>query len=243
MVQPLLYFKNTTQQGLRFELSPRVWYRGTFVSCCCMGSLTGLQFLTSGYFQKIVAGSSSEKLTYGQEVATGFLGGAASGPVCCVLELLMIQQQRFGGTVVGTPARLVRANGPSALVRGFVPSTGREAIYTAGYLGTVPATRKLMRDGYGLPEWLGDFIGACGAGLFCAFVSHPLDTVKTCMQGDVEQKRYKGMLQSLRQLHAEQGSVSAFYRGYWWRAGNIVFDFMVLNALAQFFAPLVFPGR
>jgi len=117
------------------------------------------------------------------------------------------------------------------------------ALFTAGYLGTVPATRKYMHEHYGLTPWLGDFLGAACSGLLCVFISQPLDTVKTCMQGDVRGERYGSMMSTLRQLHKEYGSVAAFYRGYWWRAALVMVDFMALNGIAKFMAPLLFPGR
>ena len=37
------------------------------------------------------------------QVGGAFLGGAASGVPCSIWELCMIQQQRFGGSTLGTP--------------------------------------------------------------------------------------------------------------------------------------------
>jgi hypothetical protein len=45
--------------------------------------------------------------------------------------------------------------------------------------------------------------GSVLSGLFAGTVTHPLDTVKTCMQGDVERRSYKGgrwMLECLFRL-------------------------------------------
>ncbi len=36
-------------------------------------------------------------------------------------------------------------------------------------------------------------VGAIAAGLFAAYLSHPFDTIKTCMQGDIERKKYVGV--------------------------------------------------
>jgi len=245
MIQPMLYFKNASQQGIPFSFSqvhPRIMYRGTFISCCNFSALCGMQFLCSGIFQKLAADGSKD-LNFRQEVTAGFLGGAASGPLCCSMELIMIQQQRFGGTSVGTFVRLLRSHGACSLMRGLAPSTAREAFYTAGYLGTVPATRKHMSERYGLPWWLGDFLGAASAGVFCTFITQPLDTVKTCMQGDMSRSKYGSFLQTFRALHQEYGSFRAFYRGYWWRCGMVVIDFLALNAIATTMAPIMFPGK
>ena len=76
-------------------------------------------------------------------------------------------------------------------------STRESSAYAAGYLGIVPATQKYLARNYDMPAYQGDTIGALIGSSFCAFISHPLDTVKTCMQGDVEQKRTRDSLKHL----------------------------------------------
>ena len=44
----------------------------------------------------------------------------------------------------------------------------------------------------------GAVLGSIASGLIAATLSHPLDTIKTCMQGDVERKRYHNMRQTVR---------------------------------------------
>jgi len=220
-----------------------VMYRGTFASCSNMAALTGIQFISTGAIQRLVAGDAGSKMTWGQEVTCAFLGGAASGPACCALELTMVQQQRFGGTFPGTIARIVRERGSVGLMRGLWCSTGREAIFTAGYLGSVPATQKLVKEHTSLNPWLGNFLGAIGGGLVCAAISQPLDTIKTCMQGDLERKKYGGVVDTFKNLLIEHGSIRAMYRGYSFRAANIIVDFLLLDGLSRFFAPLMYPER
>jgi hypothetical protein len=52
------------------------------------------------------------------------LGGVCSGIPGSVWELVMIQQQRFGGSLVGTPARLVADYGVTSLGRGITMTMG-----------------------------------------------------------------------------------------------------------------------
>jgi solute carrier family 25 carnitine/acylcarnitine transporter 20/29 len=241
--QPLLYWKNSFIQGLPFTMNPRVLYRGTFAAASNMAALTGLQFLTSGMLQRVLVGDTSVKMGWGQEVGCAFLGGALSGPVCCALELTMIQQQRFGGSFVGTCARIVRSQGPQGLMRGLACSTGREALYTAGYLGIVPATQTYLKEAHGCDPVLGNSVGAIGGGLLCAALSQPLDTAKTCMQGDIEKQKYGGTLATMRTLRKEYGSVLAIYRGYTWRAVYCIFDFFALDYLSKKIGPILYPGR
>ena len=52
------------------------------------------------------------------QVGAGFAGGALSGVVCAPMELVMIQQQRSGGSLLGTAGRVVREHGAGTLFRG-----------------------------------------------------------------------------------------------------------------------------
>lgn len=242
--QPLLYWKNSFIQGLPFTANPSIVYRGTFAAVSNMAALTGLQFLSSGFFQRAIVGDTSVKMGWGQEVTCGFFGGAMSGPVCCALELTMIQQQRFGGSFVGTCARIIRSHGAHGLMRGLFCSTFREAFYTAGYLGIVPATQQYVKESYpAVDPSVGNSVGAIGGGLLCAALSQPLDTAKTCMQGDIEKKKYGGTVATMRVLYKEHGSVLAIYRGYTWRAVYCIFDFFALDYLQSKIAPILFPSR
>ena len=243
-LQPILYWKHASQQRMPFTMDPRLLYRGTGASCMNMASLTGLQFQLSGVMQKFIAGDSERALSSTETIAAGFIGGALSGPICCALELTLIQQQRFGGTFIGTPARIVSTYGPSGIMRGFIPSTGREALFTVGCLGLVPVAKRKLHEDAGLSSSVASVVASVGAGLTCAAFSHPLDTLKTCMQGDLERKTYGTMTQTARALYAESGGgFGAFFRGYGWRSTNIILDFMILNALMETLAPVMYAER
>merc|ERR1712039_159352 len=159
-------------------------------------------------------------------------------------ELTMIQQQRHGGTMPGTLARIVRSRGlgGSGLLRGLIASTGREAVFTAGYLGCLPAAQKMLRDHVTVVSAeVTQAVGAVTTGLLCGAITQPLDTVKTCMQGDLERKKYGKFFGILRTLVKEHGGVRALYRGYFWRSTNIIVDFILLDKMSAFLAPLIFP--
>lgn len=241
--QPLLYWKNSYIQGMPFTLNPMLLYRGIGASVINFSALVGIQFQSSGLLQKTIAGDDvSAKMTIGQEVLCAFLGGAISGPACCALELTMIQQQNFGGSIPSTISRIIKTSGPQGMMRGLWTSTGREAFYTAGYLGIVPATQRYFSQTFG-NDWAGSVVGSIGGGLACAALTQPMDTAKTCMQGDIEHKKYTTTLATLRTLHKDYGSITAIYRGYWWRAAYVIFDFFALDFISKRLAPLMFPEK
>jgi hypothetical protein len=55
-------------------------------------------------------------------------------------------------------------------------------------------------------------------GLFACYLTHPFDTIKTCMQGDIERVKFKGFLQTAGVVNAESG-FTGFYRGATFRYG------------------------
>merc|ERR1719394_386131 len=191
-------------------MNPRVLYRGLTVSALNMGGLTGIQFWLSGFFQQKFLAGQTRKLSSSEEIASGFLGGFISGLPCCVWELLMIQQQRFGGTLASTPGRIMKLKGGGVLLRGLTTAAGREGIFTMGYLGIAPVVQRILRENQGWGNYSAGFGGAIIAGVFASAVTHPLDTIKTCMQGDIEREKYTDVKNSYKTIVAEGGSVALF---------------------------------
>ena len=156
--QPLTYTKNCIQQKVRVSLDPRIMYRGTPASMLADGTLIGAQFWVCGFLQKLIVKGNPRDLTFAEEVGSAYLAGFASGVPCTVLELTMIQQQRFGGTLPGTLRRLYERNGLSGLFRGFVPASQREAFFAVGYLGLSPRVegpeRKAIGKGLTVAQFL-----------------------------------------------------------------------------------------
>lgn len=97
-----------------------------------MSVSTGIQFPLFGMISNIFTRGENRKLTSTEQISAGFLGGALSGIACAPMELVLIQQQKFGGTVFNTPARVVRSNGAGSMYRGFLTTCGREGLFTAG---------------------------------------------------------------------------------------------------------------
>ena len=120
---PFLSWKNTVQQGLPISFNPRIVYRGLPMACLNLGGTNAVQFGSTGLFQKILASSGFAQDQV--QVGGAFLGGAASGIPCSIWELCMIQQQRFGGSILGTPAQFIKEYGATSLTRGFTMTIGR----------------------------------------------------------------------------------------------------------------------
>lgn len=237
--QPMLYCKNATQQGLALTLDPRVLYRGVVMSIGNMALLTAAQFPLTAMFTRMLTVGESRPLEDWEQLASGLGGGAVSGLLCCPMELVMIQQQRFGTSLIGTPTKLIQADGVAALSRGLLTSVGREGIFTMGYMGLGPLLARKLRS-YEVECTTAKIFGAIGAGMFAATLSHPVDTIKTCMQGDMQRERFGSLSRTAQELYRAEG-LSAFFRGWSWRTGRMIGAVFVLGELKERLSPILFP--
>lgn len=171
----------------------------------------------------------------------GIGAGSVSAIVGSPLELIMIQQQRKGGSVV-TAIGNIMAN-PRNVGRGFLGAAVREALWTCGYLAIPPVVRRNLMENY--PQQFPDnnrarIPAALLGGLFACYLTHPFDTVKTCMQGDIERITYGTFTQTASKIFAES-SIYGFYRGATFRYGRMVCAVFIMDYLKDKVGELLYP--
>eukprot|EP00615_Pteridomonas_danica_P003032 CAMPEP_0114352950 /NCGR_PEP_ID=MMETSP0101-20121206/18315_1 /TAXON_ID=38822 ORGANISM="Pteridomonas danica, Strain PT" /NCGR_SAMPLE_ID=MMETSP0101 /ASSEMBLY_ACC=CAM_ASM_000211 /LENGTH=257 /DNA_ID=CAMNT_0001493577 /DNA_START=8 /DNA_END=781 /DNA_ORIENTATION=+ len=239
--QPLLYCKNATQQGLPLTLDPRVLYRGLAISLSATAILTSLQMPLTGAVRTAFTGGKVRSLSDFEVVASAAVGGAISGIVNAPMELIIIQQQRFGISLGGTGAKVLGELGMTGMLRGVMMTCGREGIFTAGYMGVAPVLQQKIKKQF--PDTsiaTAKVGGAICAGLIAGTLSHPLDTIKTCMQGDLGRETYGTVTQTAKTLFKD-GGIKRFYTGFAWRTGRMIFSIGIMDECRNFLAPMFFP--
>lgn len=245
LLQATNYWKNAAQQGLPFETNPRVLYRGYFANCLNNASCVMMQFAGAGLIQKLMVGGSDRPLTEVEQVGAAFASGYLSGFICGPIELAMIQQQRKGGSLLATSAHLL-GGGPSMVTRGTFGICLRESIYCSCFLGFMPVLRERMKKAF--PDTLGKsedsarMAAALTAGPFCSLASHPPDTFKSCMQGDVERVKYGSMKETFGVLVKERG-ITSLWAGAPWRIFRQICAAFIFDKVATELGPLLFPHR
>jgi len=237
---PLLHCKNRAQQGLPISFNPYVIYRGLPMAMLNLGGTTAVQFGLTGFFQKTLRGSDRE-LSREKEMGGAFLAGFFSGIPCSMYELTMIQQQRFGGSVLSTPLRIMRDYGKKTIFRGTTMTMGRESLYTMAMLGGTPLIQRELRDTYNVETSVALAAGSFLTAVLSVTITHPMDTIKTCMQGDVAQVKYSTVLNSGRALVEEYGVVKGLFKGLTWRIALISTTIFIVNNLKITIAPVLFP--
>mmetsp|Transcript_15131 Transcript_15131/g.14605 ORF Transcript_15131/g.14605 Transcript_15131/m.14605 type:complete len:268 (-) Transcript_15131:160-963(-) len=242
ILQPFNYAKNMIQQGQPLSMDPRKLYRGVGANCINMGSCTMIQFSVGGILKKAVAGDSGRALKPYEEMACGISAGVLSAIAGSPLELIMIQQQVKGGSTLQTISNIAN---PTSITRGFVGTAVREGLWTCGYLSIPPIVRKSLRENY--PETFDTDAKArvpasLFGGLFACYLTHPFDTLKTCMQGDIERVKFKNIVQSAKVVYGESG-LPGFYRGATFRYGRMCIAVGLLDSLQSMLGPLMYPSK
>jgi hypothetical protein len=244
LLQPTLYWKNARAQGLPFTMKPSVVYRGTSTSILNEVQMMGLQFGLTGALQraylsfmlnKAMGDSEAKngvKFSFREEVIVATAGGMIAAFFTSPIELVMIQQQLSGGSIPTVAARIVRTHGmlSSGMGRGLLPCVMRDGIYTAGLLGVTPATQRVFMEHYGHSEQVAGVYASVVGGLGCAFLSHPFDLVKTCMQGDLERARFGSASSITRHLYSSAG-LGRFFHGLMWSSANLVGTIYIANEI------------
>eukprot|EP00633_Aureoumbra_lagunensis_P002789 CAMPEP_0197294322 /NCGR_PEP_ID=MMETSP0890-20130614/32041_1 /TAXON_ID=44058 ORGANISM="Aureoumbra lagunensis, Strain CCMP1510" /NCGR_SAMPLE_ID=MMETSP0890 /ASSEMBLY_ACC=CAM_ASM_000533 /LENGTH=264 /DNA_ID=CAMNT_0042769673 /DNA_START=103 /DNA_END=897 /DNA_ORIENTATION=+ len=239
-LQPILYWKNAAQQHLPFTLDPRKLYRGLLTSVANMAILTGLQFPLTGMCTKLITGGKEREMNSAETISAALMGGALSGLACGPMELIMIQQQRFGGSIIHSPIRIISNFGLFSLSRGTFMSCGREALYTGGVLGMCPVFTNKLENDYNVEGNIAKMGASIAAGTIAATFSHPMDTIKSCVQGDLEYTKYKSQIQTAQTLYAE-GGIGRFFTGWAYRTGRMILAVAIMNECKIRLSPIMFP--
>jgi len=243
ILQPLNYAKNMVQQQRPISTNPAVWYRGVFPNCINMGSCTMIQFVIGGKLKNVVSGGNQDhQFSLKEEMSCGIVAGSISATVGSPLELIMIQQQRKGGGLMTRVGEI--ALNPINFSRGLTGMAVREALWTCGYLSIPPVVRKNLMDNYPNTFDTNDKARVPAAllgGLFGCYMTQPFDTIKTCMQGDIERKVYGNFLHTAKAINAESG-FTGFYRGATFRYGRMVCAVFIMDLLREKIGHVMYPG-
>mmetsp|Transcript_20854 Transcript_20854/g.49521 ORF Transcript_20854/g.49521 Transcript_20854/m.49521 type:complete len:271 (-) Transcript_20854:949-1761(-) len=243
ILQPFNYAKNMVQQQRSISMNPMVMYRGVGANCINMGSCTMIQFAVGGKLKNTISkGDASHQFTLAEEMTCGVTAGSLSAVVGSPLELIMIQQQRKGGSVVARFGDIM--SNPVNLTRGFVGMAIREALWTCGYLSIPPVVRRTLMEQYPSTFDTNDKARAPAAllgGLFACYLTHPFDTIKTCMQGDIEREIYGNFFQTAKKIASDSG-VPGFYRGATFRYGRMVCAVFIMDLMREKIGRLMYPS-
>ncbi len=130
----------------------------------------------------------------GKELGSAFTGGFLSAFFTAPVELIMIQQQRNGGTIFHALKHVASNHGflQHGFFRGIIPTVCRDSLYVASMLGVTPILQTYLQDDLKLSPMTAGFYASLVGGVIAAIPTHPFDIVKTCMQGKGFMRRRGG---------------------------------------------------
>lgn len=237
---PILTYKFCLQEGRALPTNTAGWFRGVAVQAGTVAPITAIQFAVNGVLQSIVKsyrgnGSTSYNLTDMEVIGTAAGAGALSALVYSPVDLTTIQQQKLSMNPYQTVQHLSGQYGVNGLFRGLLSCSVRESVYTAGYLGLSPVVTSHLKntDTFHGHPLASQIAGACVAGVFAAFITHPIDTAKTVIQADIGAKDYPNARIALTRLFQEQG-IGSLYRGAVPRTLRIIGAFFVCTTIQDF---------
>ena len=136
----------------------------------------GLHFGLTGLFQNmgLALGLTDEVGEY----MSAFCGGSVAALFASPVELVMIQQQLHGGSMISVVQRVTKNHGMSIFARGLMPAMLRDAIYVSGFLGITPTLQSYLMRKHELSTMEAGLWASVVGGICAAVPSHPLDLVK-----------------------------------------------------------------
>ncbi|CAL6353418.1 unnamed protein product [Bathycoccus prasinos] len=233
---PLITYKITSQDGRPMPKNIQGWYRGVVANAGAVAPITAFQMAVNGGLERLIlAGDTSRELQAHEKIGAAMGAGAISSILYSPLDLVVIQQQKLATSIGGALSAVTKEHGMAALFRGFTSCAVRESIYTAGYLGVGPvATQhiKTMHPFFSENEQAARIAGSCFAGTMAAVMTHPVDTAKTCMQGDMASTTYRNAGSALGQVYSEHG-IGGLYRGGAARTARICGAFFIVDNVRE----------
>ena len=144
LFQPMNYWKNAVQQSLPFTLNPSLLYRGVAANLANNSFCVGAQFWLNGVWRKMITGGVNRDLSNMEKVGGGVFAGAASSVVAGPIELVMIQQQRKGGTLLDTTLKMLQGG---HIFRGTIAMAAREGLCAAAqFSGAQFRAQSILRN-------------------------------------------------------------------------------------------------
>eukprot|EP00877_Chromochloris_zofingiensis_P003385 jgi/Chrzof1/13047/Cz07g17260.t1 len=233
LMQPMVAFKNALQEGRPMPTAPKALYRGLLINAASIAPITASQFGTHRILEQALIKASGGK----EPTSLGRFGcaagaGAVSAMICTPTELIIIQQQKKGTSLMHEVKDFFRQYPAHAAWRGLVPCLGRETLYAAGYLGLCPILYDYLKGNPALKEYpSGTAMMAAGVagGVFAAAASHPFDTIKTRMQAYMYSRPEYSTTWTAAKTIYNEGGILKFWSGLTPRMTRIIAATFILT--------------
>lgn len=232
-IEPLMYLKNRLQQHKKIHLNPCIWYRSLFTNA------TG--FVPAFTIQN-VAYSELDKCSipiYKEGLAI-LSAGIASSIIDCPRELISIHQQNQGDNFYNLIKSYINEHGYKKLFRGLIPTILRNTSFVFSLFTINPQMKSLFQENNN-NKVMEHIVPGIITGTLFATLTHPIDTIKTSMQGKIENTNTLKVAQSIygESTPYKKPSVTNFYRGLTPRLLSVVASITILSCTLEYLNKLI----
>jgi len=229
---PLITFKICVQDSRALPTSVAGWYRGVFANAASLAPITAAQVAVNGVVERLITNGERD-MSDMEQIGCAMTAGALSSALYSPVDLTVIQQQKMALGPGATVSAVVKQGGIGKMWRGTMSCAARESVYTAGYLGLGPVlTSRIRQSNPEMGDLTSSIIGSSLAGTFAAVCTHPIDTAKTLVQGDLAGARYTSATQALSDT-LSKGGIRALYKGGMARTVRICGAFFIVGNIRE----------
>ncbi|GMH33328.1 hypothetical protein BSKO_01162 [Bryopsis sp. KO-2023] len=238
IMQPIVAIKNALQEGRAVPWNVAHLYRGLGINILSMAPITATQFGANRMCEQLTRNITGRDVDPSGRVFCAAAAGAISGFVGSPAELLVIQQQKNGRSIINETKAVVQNYGLRSLFcRGLALSVCRESIYAGNYLGLYPVLERYLEESPDMakyPKGTPSLAAGVAAGFLGSFLSHPFDTVKTRLQAHMYSRpEYVTSLGGMATVCREEG-VGGLWKGYTPRGFRILCAVFILNGFRTY---------
>ena len=225
--QPFAAVKNALQQQRAVNLNPKILYRGYSNTLQGIIATTALQPPMNALIKQLISGDENSTYT---NITAAFLAGCSSAIVASPFELMVAQRQKTQLAAGDVIKSVIMPQGIKTAWRGLPATAAREGIFTVGYLTLADTIGSSITQSDN--KLINSVIGGIPAGVIAALSTHPFDTIKTCMQSNLNEKEYKTFVNTAITIMQKEGP-KGFYAGITPRVTAFVLLIPLMSYVAE----------
>ncbi|SCO09411.1 probable fumonisin cluster-tricarboxylate transporter [Fusarium fujikuroi] len=222
------------------------WYSGCMPFLIGNSVKTSIRFVCFEFYQKLLTDSNGN-ISRSRILVAGFGAGATESLLAVtpteLIKTVIIEDRRLEKPRIQNSIHAIsiiaREHGLRGFFQGFWPTTARQSAGSAIRLGSYTFLKQVVQSRTPQNKRIGTvdtFIIGSLAGLITVYLTQPLDTIKTCMQGLQARTRYRNSFTCAKNI-LEQEGVLALWRGAVARSTRLVMSggivFMVYEKVME----------
>lgn len=209
------------------RMNPGIVYRGLAANLSSMVPITGLQVGLDRLISSKIQNNSTDPTLY-QRLLSSTASGVIASFIATPTENIMTFQKQVGAKPLAAMTMKYTQESVYGFAKGFAGTALRDGIFVSFYRALVPCAKERIT-----PHVPNDFVATIMAGspigVLAAYLSHPLDTIKTKQQTS---KNPQGFVATTKGIYGQLG-LRGFFSGSVARAGRVAIAIPVMTKATE----------